>query len=150
MVSRTKTSTQPIARVLLVDDNRSGMVARRAVLEELGYATEGTTDPRKALDLFRKEPHDLVVTDYKMPELDGIELIGKLRAEKPGIPVIMISGFVDALGLNEKNTGANSVIMKSSNEVQHLVRSVTRLLKSPRKPVRSERGATAARKKTAT
>ena len=150
MVTRTKTSTQPTARVLLVDDNRSGMMARRSVLEELGYSTDGTTDPRKALDMFRKEPYDLVVTDYKMPELDGIELIGSVRAEKPGVPVIMISGFVDALGLNEKNTGANSVIMKSSNEVQHLVRSVARLLKTPRKPVRSELGVSAARKKTAT
>ena len=149
MVTRAKTSTQPTPRVLLVDDNRSGMMARRSVLEELGYATDGTTDPRKALEMFRKEPYDLVVTDFKMPELDGMELIGKLRAEKPGIPVILISGFVDALGLTEKNTGANSVIMKSSNEVQHLVRSAARLLKTPRKPVRSERGTAAARKKTA-
>src|SRR5450759_1163352 len=96
MVTRAKTSTQPTPRVLLVDDNRSGMMARRSVLEELGYATDGTTDPRKALEMFRKEPYDLVVTDFKMPELDGMELIGKLRAEKPGIPVILISGFVDA------------------------------------------------------
>lgn len=149
MVTRAKTSTHPTARVLLVDDNRSGMMARRSVLDELGYATDGTTDPRKALDMFRKEPYDLVVTDYKMPELDGIELITKLRAEKPGIPVVMISGFVDALGLTEKNTGANAVIMKSSNEVQHLVRSVARLLKTPRKPARSEHGGKLARGKAA-
>ena len=150
MVTRTKTSTQPTAHVLLVDDNRSGMMARRSVLEELGYTTEGATDPRKALDMFRKAHYDLVVTDFKMPELNGMELIGKLRAEKPGIPVILISGFVDSLGLTEKNTGANSVIMKSANEVQHLVRSAARLLKSPRKPARSEGGAPAARKKTGT
>lgn len=150
MVTRTKTSTQPTARVLFVDDNRSGMTARRSVLEELGYSTDGTTDSRKALEMFRKEPYDLVVTDFRMPEIDGIELIGKLRAEKADIPVILISGFVDSLGLTEKNTGANSVIMKSSNEVQHLVRSVARLLKSPRKPVHSEGAGRAARKKTAT
>lgn len=150
MVTRTKTSTQPTARVLFVDDNRSGMTARRSVLEELGYATDGTTDSRKALEMFRKEPYDLVVTDFRMPEIDGIELIGKLRAEKADIPVILISGFVDSLGLTENNTGANSVIMKSSNEVQHLVRSVARLLKAPRKPVRSEGPGRAARKKTAT
>lgn len=150
MVTRAKSSTLPTPRVLLVDDNRSGMMARRAVLEELGYKTDGTTDPQKALEMFRKEHYDLVVTDFKMPEVDGVELIGKLRGEKATIPVILISGFVDALGLTEKNTGANAVIMKSSNEVQHLVRSAGRLLKSPRKPVRSERGAPAARKKTAT
>lgn len=150
MVTRATTAIQPTARVLLVDDNISGISARRAVLEELGYSTDGTTDPRKALEMFRKEHYDLVVTDFKMPELNGVELIGEMRIENPGIPVILISGFVDALGLTEKNTGANSVIMKSANEVQRLVRSATRLLKSPRKPVGSERGALATRKKTAT
>ena len=149
MVTRTKTSAQPIARVLLVDDNKSGMMARRSVLEELGYVTDGTTDSRKALEMFRKEPYDLVVTDFKMPEINGVELIVKLRAEKPDVAIILISGFVDSLGLTEKNTGANSVIMKSSNEVKHLVRSAARLLKTPRKPVRSEGAGRAARKKAA-
>lgn len=150
MVTRPKTPTQPAPRVLLVDDNRSGMMARRSVLEELGYRTDGTTDANQALEMFLSEHYDLVVTDFKMPELDGVELIQKLRAEKPGIPVIVISGFVDALGLTEANTGANSVIMKSANEVQHLIRSAARLLKPARKPARSERGAAAPRKKTAT
>ena len=51
MVSRTKTSTQPTARVLLVDDNRSGMMARRSVLEELGYIDVGVNvDVTMAVD----------------------------------------------------------------------------------------------------
>ena len=149
MVTRAKLTAQPSARVLLVDDNRSGLVARQSVLEELGYATDATTDSVKAFEMFREQPYDLVVTDYKMAELDGIELIGKLRQEKPGVPVILISGFVDALGLNENNTGASAVIMKSANEVQHLVRCVARLVKLPRKPARSERATLAARKKAA-
>jgi CheY-like chemotaxis protein len=104
------------------------------VLQELGYQTDGATDARKALELFRKERFDLVVTDYKMPDMNGVELIAKLRDERPEIPVILISGFVDALGLTEKNTGANAVIMKSANEVQHLIRTANRLLKIQRKP----------------
>ncbi|MBI5281258.1 MAG: response regulator [Candidatus Solibacter usitatus] len=150
MPARLKSAIIPTARILLVDDNRSGLMARRVVLEELGYLTDGASDARKALELFRAGQYDLVVTDFRMPGMDGVELIEKLREEKPGIPIVLISGFVDALGLTEKTTGANTVIMKSSNEVQHLIRAAGRLLKTPKKPPIAERSAPPrARKKTA-
>ncbi len=141
MAARSKSSLVPSARILLVDDNRAGLMARSTVLQELGYATDGAPDAQKALEMFRNGTYDLVVTDYKMPETNGVELIVQLRAEKPQTPVVLISGFVDALGLTEKNTGANVVIMKSANEVQHLIRAANRLLKIPRKPMAEERPA---------
>ena len=121
------------ARVLLIDDNRSGLAARRMVLEELGYETIGSQNPKDALNLFTEAiengfPFDLIVTDFKMPDLNGIELIERLRRLNASVPVILISGFVDALGLTERSTGANAVIMKSANEVQHLIRAANRLL----------------------
>jgi len=139
MVSRAKLSTTVLGSILLVDDNKGGLMARKAVLEELGYRCEGALSGKQALSLFEEHLFDLVVTDFKMPDMDGTELIGRLRSERDGIPVVLISGFVDALGLNEENTGAHIVIMKSSNEVQHLIRSVGRLLKSPKKPPLSEK-----------
>ena len=56
-------------------------------------------------------------------------------------PVILLSGFVDALGLDEKNTGADVVLQKSANEVSHLVRSVKSVLKrsAPKKPAASQK-----------
>jgi CheY-like chemotaxis protein len=150
MVVASNKPAQPAARILLVDDNRSGLMARRVVLEELGYLTDGAVDARKALELFRTEHYDLVVTDYKMPGMNGVELIEKLREERSGIPVVLISGFVDALGLTESSTGANAVIMKSANEVQHMIRAANRLLKAPRKPPMRERASVSRlRKKTA-
>ena len=69
-----------------------------------------------------------------MPKVDGIEFIRMVRTTHPDIPIIMLSGFVEALGLNESNTGADAVVAKSANEVVHLVRAVSRLLR--RKPAR--------------
>jgi CheY-like chemotaxis protein len=132
-----------------VDDNRSGLVARRAVLDELGYQTEVADTPAKALALLRSEHIDLVVTDYKMPGMDGVELISRLRAEKPGLPVILLSGFVDALGLTEKSTGADVVIMKCANEVPQLIRAANRLLKVAKKGPAGERGRLARRRAVA-
>jgi CheY-like chemotaxis protein len=125
-------------RILLVDDNRMGLRARKVVLEELGYEVVAVCCAVEALQHFSTEAFDLVVTDYKMPRLDGIELIARIRERAPILPIIMISGFAEALGLDESNTGANMVIQKNSHEVVALTRAVTRLLtrKPPRKPVR--------------
>ena len=84
---------------------------------------------------------DLVVTDYKMPRMDGLELIARLRKQQPEILIVLVSGFVDTLGLNEATTGADAVIQKSANEVTHLVRAVNRLLR--RKPAKKPAGSDA-------
>lgn len=125
------------ARILLVDDNVHGLSARKSVLEELGHTIITAASGTDALECMGLHKFDLVVTDYKMQRMDGLELIGQLREQSPELPIILISGFVDSLGLNEENTGADVVIQKSANEVSHLVRAVARLLRK-RKPAASE------------
>lgn len=125
------------ARILIVDDNSMGLQARRTVLEELGHRVHTCSSPQDALEQCGKNRFDVVVTDYRMPKMDGIEFIAELRKHHPGVPVILISGFTDALGLNELSTGADAVIQKSALEVGHLIRAVNRLLRSPaKKPVK--------------
>jgi CheY-like chemotaxis protein len=81
----------------------------------------------------------LVVTDYRMPHMNGKQGIDEIRKVRPATPVVLISGMVDPLGLNEENTGADAVVAKSNNEVSHLVRAVNRLLRKPaRKPPSSQ------------
>lgn len=135
-----KSSPSSHARILLVDDNAHGLAARKNVLEELGHQTVTASSGVEALEYIATQKFTLVVTDYKMPRMDGLELIVRLRKHSPGLPVILISGFVDALGLSEQNTGADVVIQKSHNEVSHLVRAVARLLnrKPSRKPAAGE------------
>ena len=115
-----------------MDDNANGLAARRSVLEELGYGIVTAANGPEALEKFAVEKFDLVVTDYKMPRMDGLELISRLRKLAPDLPIVLVSGFVDTLGMNEASTGADVVIQKSANEVSHLARSVNRLLR--RKP----------------
>jgi len=129
----------PSARILLVDDNKLGLIARRSVLEELGHRITTASEGEEALQQFSPGKFDLLITDYKMPRMNGLELIRKVRELDSNLPVILISGYAEALGLTEANTGADAVIPKSAHEVQHLVRSVNRLLRraTPRKPVAS-------------
>jgi CheY-like chemotaxis protein len=140
-----KKSATPVIqpRILLVDDNANGLKARKMVLEELGYGIVTATNGHDALERFEPRKFDLVVTDFKMPRMDGLELIVNLRQLEPEIPIILISGFVDSMGLNEENTKADAVIQKSANEVSHLSRAVARLLRqqsSRQKPARKPAG----------
>ncbi|HUQ94749.1 MAG TPA: response regulator [Bryobacteraceae bacterium] len=139
MALRSPETIDKPVRILLVDDNRHGLVARKSILEELGHEMTVSSDPVEALEVFRNGAFDLVITDYKMPRMDGIELIANIRAITPAMSVILISGFVDALGLTEENTGSDAVVQKSANEVQQLVRAVTRVMRkrTPKKPAGS-------------
>ncbi len=90
----------------------------------------------EAWERFEAEPFDLLITDYRMPRMNGIELIQKVRASGRTLPIILMSGVANALGLSEANTGADVVIQKSAHEVTQLLRATERLLKrkTPRKP----------------
>ena len=135
-VAKASESNSTPAQVLLVDDNKHGIAARRSILEEMGYVITVSMCPVQAVELFDTKPFDLVITDYKMPGMDGVTLISKLRNSRPEVPVILISGYVDALGFTEESTGADAVIQKSANEVPQLMRAVARVLKRklPKKP----------------
>jgi len=122
------------ALVLLVDDNSHGIVARRNVLEELGYHVISAASGADALKLMEEHNFELVITDYRMPAMDGVALIAELRHRGFKSPVILLSGLLAHLGLTEKTSGADLLIQKSANEMEHLVRGVKRLLDAPKKP----------------
>ena len=113
-------------------------MARRSVLEELGYQVFSATSGKDALKTIEQRACDLVVTDFKMTPMDGLELIVKLRENDFKKPIILLTGFAESLGLKPENTGADVVLQKSSNEVATLVRHAKRLLAIPKKPARSQ------------
>lgn len=125
--------------ILLVDDNRQGLIARKSLLQEIGCNISTATSGDEALDLLERQKFDVIVTDYKMPRMDGVELIKRIRSAGSGARIILLSGFVEPLGLTEESTGADVVIAKSAGEVGQLTRSVKRLLNQPpaRKPATS-------------
>ena len=117
-----------VTHVLLVDDNQNGLMARKSLLEEQGVTITTAMNGEEALDALSKEKFDLIITDFRMPKMNGIELIRRVRPLHPGIGIILLSGFADALGLDQKSTGADIVISKGAHEIANLQRSVSRLL----------------------
>jgi CheY-like chemotaxis protein len=125
---------QPAPVLLLVDDNLNGSLARKSVLEELGYEVHTVMSAEDALQYFETRPANLMVTDFKLPKMDGRQLIVEIRRTQPDLRIILLTGFADSLGLHESNTGADAVLMKNAVEVKELVRTVKRLLTAKRKP----------------
>jgi CheY-like chemotaxis protein len=125
------------ASILLVDDNADGVVARRSVLEELGYKVVSASSGYDGLQTLEQQKFDLVITDYKMSPIDGLEFIATLRQRGFRIPVILLSGFAETIGFREDSSGADAVIQKSANEVAQLLRCTKRLLTPAKKPAGS-------------
>ena len=83
--------------VLVVDDDTSVRAYVKAALKSEGFLTLEAEDGELGLELVRRigSDIDLVISDIKMPKLDGIQLANLVRAEFPKIPIILISGYTD-------------------------------------------------------
>ncbi len=78
-------------KIVVVDDEPTIVLMCRRVLESQGHAVQGFTDVRTALARLEAEAADLLVVDYKMPELNGIEFVRRVWAVRPGLRVVMIT-----------------------------------------------------------
>jgi PAS domain S-box-containing protein len=122
--------------VLYVDDEEPIVHVTSLVLERLGYRVTGTTDAVRALEEFRSRPweFDVLVTDLAMPGLPGAELARRVREIRPGIAVLVTSGFVrpeDAEAV--QRLGGVDILLKP-NLVTDLGPALHRLLTAPRPP----------------
>jgi len=82
-------------KILLVDDEEPIRIILRLSLEDLGYEIATAANGREALDLIPEFAPDVVLSDIKMPGMDGIELLKAIKTSYPDIEVIMISGHGD-------------------------------------------------------
>jgi CheY-like chemotaxis protein len=136
-----KTRFRSGARILLVDDNPHGLTARKMILEEHGYSVKTAVSGEQAWQLVQESAFDVVVTDFRMGEMNGGELIRLIRASDSTARIILLSGFVACLGLSEENTAADEVICKSDKEIPELLRALKKLARRPiRRPAASVKG----------
>jgi CheY-like chemotaxis protein len=125
-----------MARILCIDDSVSGLSVRRQLFERHGHEVVTARSGPEGLERFRKEPFDLAVVDYVMPEMNGGEVIRQLRRLNPDLPVILLSGYADTLGLEHRVPEADTVLHKGrSREVKELLEAADHLLRRRRKPV---------------
>jgi DNA-binding NtrC family response regulator len=100
-------------RIVVVDDEQTIVLMCQRVLESQGHAVRGFTDVQAALSQLEAEEADLLVVDYKMPELNGIEFIQRAWAMRPGLRVVMINahGTREVSG-QATQSGVKTVVLK--------------------------------------
>ena len=114
-------------RILLVDDERA---VRQTVRDLLSYDEHKVVEANngaEALRLFAQEEFDLVLTDWRMPFIEGDELAVRIRELSPQQPILMITGHPQR---PSRNNPVNAVLHKPFN-LQGLRRAVSKLLQKP-------------------
>ncbi len=117
-------------RVLYVDDDEAMVFLVTRMLEDLGYRVSGFDRGEAALEAVRADPQafDLIVTDFNMPGLSGLQVAEELQRIRPGLPVVITSGYItDELTAAARAVGVSQVVYKP-NTVDELCRTIQQLL----------------------
>jgi len=115
-------------RILIVDDEPTicSLIDRRLTRE--GYSCVTANNGKEALDLFLKKPFSLVLSDIRMPEMDGIELLKTIRALSPKMMMVMVTGYPEInMAVEALRLGAYDFILKPA-DLELVVHSVKRAL----------------------
>ena len=104
-------------RILVVDDEPTLLELNRIYLERSGdLQVEATPSPIKALDMLTKTPYDAIVSDYEMPEMNGIEFLKEVRRRGTTTPFIIFSGRGrEEVVIEALNSGADFYLQKGGN-----------------------------------
>lgn len=133
-------------RVLVAEDEQLIAMVIEDALTELGFTVLLAGDGRAALDLASRTGFDVLVTDLAMPHLGGLELIPRLRARRPGLPVVVMTGYLPP-GSTERLSGQTGggplVVLQKPFAMDRLVEALARVA-PPSAEGRRQAGAVAA------
>ena len=115
-------------RILLIDDDEEIRELITMGLESAGFIVIAAENGYDGLDVFHREAPDLIVTDIKMPRMDGIEMIQGIRKIDTDIPIIVSSGFNDTQQA-AINAGANGFLSKPFRS-KNLIETIEKFLGS--------------------
>jgi CheY-like chemotaxis protein len=111
--------------VLCVDDERVGLLVRKTLLERAGYRVLTAPDGPSGMSLFEAEPVEAVVLDFAMPGMNGAEVAGHMRRQKPNVPILLLSAYV---GLSPEALESVSLYMTKGEGAPALLEKLASLL----------------------
>ncbi len=122
-------------RVLYIDDDDAIVYLMKRLLESKGYCVSGYTDQNEALAAARAEPgrFDVVMTDYNMPGMSGLDVARALREIRADLPIILASGNItEELRVHAPGAGVNELVFKP-NTVEELCEAIDRQVQALRR-----------------
>jgi two-component system cell cycle sensor histidine kinase/response regulator CckA len=126
--SAARSGRTPPPTVLIVDDEPLMRTVMKRVLADEGYAVVTAAGGAEALEIVaRGASIDLVLTDLLMPGIDGVELSARLRAIRPGLPIVVMSAAAEPIGIKRLAQPPDALLEKPF-ETEALARCVRGLL----------------------
>jgi CheY-like chemotaxis protein len=118
--------------VMIVDDEAVVLKVARTMLERMGYTIEAHTDAPAAAEAFAAAPdrYRLLLTDFAMPKLDGVELARRIWAVRPGFPAVLYTGYGGRLTANEAEKMGFVELLGKPFTKQKLGEAVARAMKA--------------------
>ncbi len=117
------------ANLLILDDDFANLRLYEHILTQAGYDVTAVTEPQEALELMIHQSFDLVMTDIRMPEMDGFELATRVKRMDPRTAVIFITGYGNAdTAVQALQRGADGLLLKPLGSVDELTATVSRVL----------------------
>jgi PAS domain S-box-containing protein len=120
--------------ILFVDDDDALIFLARRMLVRLGYRLTTFTNPVAALEAFRKDSRgfDAIVTDISMPEMSGLDFAREVLVLRPGIPIVITSGYVTPENEEAANRLKVSAIIRKPNTVDELAGALDTIFRAVR------------------
>ena len=120
--------------ILLIDDEPDILSTLEMTLNQEAYPVATATGGEAALALFRNQPFDLVITDMRMPGMDGVEVIRRIKALDPDVEVIMLTGYATLENAVTvfRNAGAFDYLTKPLEDIDELLMVVEKALEKRR------------------
>ncbi len=126
-------SLTEVATILVVDDEENAREGLSKILSKEGYAVDMAANGKEAIETLRRQSFDLVITDMRMPLMDGFEVLREIKKMNENIGVIMITAYGEVESYLEAiNMGAFEYINKPVR-VNELKRVITKVLEERRK-----------------
>ncbi|MEA2063204.1 MAG: response regulator [Gemmatimonadota bacterium] len=114
-------------RVLLIDDEVENLNVLKNALKIMGHTSEQFIDPLEALEAFRKQKFDMVVTDIKMPLMSGLKVLRAVRKLDPQVRVLVITGFAeDRVAAEAMDEGSDAFFTKPL-EIKEFLDTVSKI-----------------------
>ena len=138
--------------ILIVEDDPDVRAMLTRTLGCGGYVVDSAADGSEALDKFRDNRFNLVITDVRLPQMNGLQLLGEIKQAEPHVPVIVITGYGSVQNAVEAmQGGASDYLLKPfSNEALQAAISRAGIVSQERSSVRPDRGTLAAERRIVT